>query len=602
MAFSLKEIEVVVKKQFREFELSVKNRLDNLERTTRKNSVVCSRLSEEVTVLKNVVERKNKSRRSVFAQNNPLKKSYITELFDISLPQMRFVTGGREAKLHKLFWVFIHIVAFFISATFIQDAYYNWQNSLIVLSQTLTKVKEIPFPAITICEPVLLNEEYNQFEILKRCTSPVNKNKRWLCSEEELNMFMISTDILRIKSDFIMKSRLERSSHKKGHNRPTSYTPTSDYSSNFLSLDLNRSYSGMEYLKFIDKLGNECSSRLKIYISDSSDIHYRSLCNDSVNPTILMAPLPGSPLHKSGLQSGVWKCHTFNGVGRGPQDIKSKNGSKIVPTYGVKKNSIFDPESRLDNVFMTDLLHTENYVDIEIEDGNGHLNDSGREFPKEYTVFFHNPLDYPSRANLIYYVLPNHTFTLITLFPKLISARRDLAFVGIPKRNCIFSFERKLSLFEFYTAKNCILECQINCSLAICGCVPHTSVIFINSSIEICSNHKSEVCKTNSDFFMWTGYKEDRCSCDCLPDCVSLSYGVETREKDNNSSNTWFRVRYKEPDFLSTYRHSLTSPSEFVAYSLGILGVFNGFCVMLVWEILYWLTLRLWSAVNNNHF
>lgn len=81
--------------------------------------------------------------------------------------------------------------------TYIQNAYYNWKNSPVVqgLKNTLTKVEQIPFPAVTECEKILLNEEHDKsFEVLKMSVSLENEIT-WICSEEELNMFRLSLDI-----------------------------------------------------------------------------------------------------------------------------------------------------------------------------------------------------------------------------------------------------------------------------------------------------------------------------------------------------------------------------------------------------------------------
>lgn len=66
---------------------------------------------------------------------------------------------------------------------------------------------------------------------------------------------------------------------------------------------------------------------------------------------------------------------------------------------------------------------------------------------------------------------------------------------------------------------------------------------------------------------------------------------------DIDTRYTTLKIKYKELEFPSTFRYNVTSPSEIVAYSLGILGVFNGFSVMLVF---YCLTLGLWSIVGRS--
>lgn len=593
---SLEEIQIIFKEQFCKFELYNKNRLDSIEKEISIIKHECFRFSENIIT---TGLEKNEGHEDLLTKPPKLRSSYCKKLFNQnSLPGVRNVAGKEMPMQHSLLWIFIHTAALVISTTFILDAYYSWQNSLVVQSLVYRNVKDIPFPAITICEPLLLKEEYIRFEILKRCMSLENETS-WLCSEEELTVLRISNDIYPIEYDLISMNELDRNLMRK------LFSPIFGYSTEYVLGDANRTINGIEYMKYINELAMKRVSIFRIYNTDFPDSHYRivNLRNGSISPTLLLA-------QRQDLEDGIHICQTINGIWQGPQERKTRDVSQNVSSFDLRKLSVCSPTNMIEDICKADLLYSENHLEIEFDDANNiksePLDDltpdvqtlyKAKQSFERYIVFTHSCFDHPSITNMHSQRLSRHTASVSIVRPTLINARKDLAEVDISKRNCIFSFERKLSLFEVYTQKNCILECQVNCTLSVCGCIPYKTAIF-NSSFTICTKNETDDCISNSQFFYWFEFKDKRCQCDCPSDCVSLSYDVDL-SPDGFSGKTTYQVTYESPDILSMFRYSVNSPGEFVAYSLGILGVFNGFSMMLVWEVLYGITLGLWTTVRN---
>ncbi|CAH1966975.1 unnamed protein product [Acanthoscelides obtectus] len=103
--------------------------------------------------------------------------------------------------------------------------------------------------------------------------------------------------------------------------------------------------------------------------------------------------------------------------------------------------------------------------------------------------------------------------------------------------------------------------------------------------------------------------------CDCLPACTSLVYNAETSQADFNWQKLFqgFRANFsefpgvqftrvtlffKEQQFITSERNELFGQTDFLANCGGILGLFTGFSVLSLVEILYFLTLRLMCNVK----
>nr|XP_023023900.1 pickpocket protein 28-like [Leptinotarsa decemlineata] len=118
-----------------------------------------------------------------------------------------------------------------------------------------------------------------------------------------------------------------------------------------------------------------------------------------------------------------------------------------------------------------------------------------------------------------------------------------------------------------------------------------------------------------------SNYESERSSsspdCDCLPACTSLTYNAEYSQGHYEWEKLFqaFRVNFsefpgvqmtrltiffKEQQFITSERNELYGQTDFLANCGGILGLFTGFSVLSIIEIIYFLSLRLMCNVNRH--
>lgn len=55
--------------------------------------------------------------------------------------------------------------------------------------------------------------------------------------------------------------------------------------------------------------------------------------------------------------------------------------------------------------------------------------------------------------------------------PAITYATDNVRSLAISRRNCVFSDEIKLHNFKEYSYQNCLVECRMNITRALCGCI-----------------------------------------------------------------------------------------------------------------------------------
>lgn len=485
-------------------------------------------------------------------------RSYVMELCaSISLPGIKYLAESEQPKLHKWLWGFLHIVALIISASYIRNAYHHWQRSPIVLSinNSVTRVDEIPFPSVTVCEPLEYNPASN-FQVIESCL----KGTSWMCSDKELRELEIAIAAFPF-TFFIEKSEIIRK-----------VLPIFNHDTTF---------TGIEYLRFLSEVKLDKNHGLLFNFPNS---------NRKVPTEQYLS-----------LKYFAW-CQTFNEIRDGPRYLENtlKYELNIVHERlsDVGSACNWTPETMLTSECRNSsgLLYTKDFARGTLF----YIGDNTSEvFPNDPVVFIGSPTEYtkvPQRQwGPTGKEIPRGKILEIFLSPKLVTAGSDLSDLHILNRGCAFSNEIKLSLFKLYSRNNCLYECQVNCALRRCGCIPYYIPVF-NSSVRICGLLKYIECQNTTNILDY-----GLCGCNCPQDCVSLAYDVDTEFEERETSDIVreFTIMYKDEYFFTSFRYSVTNSFEFIAYSLGMLGVFNGASLMLVWELLYWFTIRLWATIGR---
>ncbi|XP_068914086.1 pickpocket protein 28-like isoform X2 [Tenebrio molitor] len=244
-----------------------------------------------------------------------------------------------------------------------------------------------------------------------------------------------------------------------------------------------------------------------------------------------------------------------------------------------------------------------------------------------YKVVLHSPVRMP-RLNQEYFRIPLDHAVVASVQPVVITTSQEVKTFDVAKRNCYFPSERKLKYFRTYSQQNCQFECLTNITLDSCGCV--SFFMPRENSTKICGLGKYKCIKEAERALMLEELNKFRDSVKvefvCLPLCTDLSYNIETShtkwdwkklvglmvksenlddyETHASSLTVYFRVNH----FISSERHELYGLSDFMANFGGLLGLFTGFSILSLMEVIYFLTVRIccnvrlygrWRGVDN---
>ncbi|VEN46109.1 unnamed protein product, partial [Callosobruchus maculatus] len=106
--------------------------------------------------------------------------------------------------------------------------------------------------------------------------------------------------------------------------------------------------------------------------------------------------------------------------------------------------------------------------------------------------------------------------------------------------------------------------------------------------------------------------------CDCKPSCVEIAYDTKLSQSPWNYKERYLAqhrqpiddsyvyarlsVFFKQDSFLTSERNELYGPTDFLANFGGLLGLFTGFSVLSLAEILYFLSVRVCCNVRLYKF
>ncbi|KAK9883354.1 hypothetical protein WA026_001529 [Henosepilachna vigintioctopunctata] len=234
-------------------------------------------------------------------------------------------------------------------------------------------------------------------------------------------------------------------------------------------------------------------------------------------------------------------------------------------------------------------------------------------------VALHMPARIP-RPNQVFFPVGLNELVVAPVTPSYMGTTKKIKEYEANKRNCYFGTERKLKYFRVYTQSNCNLECWTNYTIQECGCTHFYMPRDANTSI--CPLDHRQCLQTASETFAVssfpTKYHKEKKSkgkldsdCDCLPICSDLNYNAEVSRgkwnwNDPNGANVgnlkkYFKdyhasavkVFFKSSYFLPTEKSELYGVVDFLSNTGGILGLFTGFSLFSLAEIVYFLSVRL---------
>uniref|UniRef100_A0A182Q3R4 Pickpocket n=1 Tax=Anopheles farauti TaxID=69004 RepID=A0A182Q3R4_9DIPT len=87
-----------------------------------------------------------------------------------------------------------------------------------------------------------------------------------------------------------------------------------------------------------------------------------------------------------------------------------------------------------------------------------------------FKIIFHNPTETPKITDYAQYI-PVGSENRIIITPKINDAANQIRKVAQAQRQCVFANEANLSYYSVYSRNNCELECEAKLILENCGCV-----------------------------------------------------------------------------------------------------------------------------------
>lgn len=226
-----------------------------------------------------------------------------------------------------------------------------------------------------------------------------------------------------------------------------------------------------------------------------------------------------------------------------------------------------------------------------------------------FKVLLHSPIEIPRIASFGFFVAPGRE-TKVVITPKITEASESIRKIPIEKRQCIFENEANLSYYNIYTKKNCEMECISKITEDTCGCTLYYMPRKFNNDSIIC-NRKKAPCYEKILFNIAHSQNEEYSCSHCLPACYEINYEREisasrlgtgnfiTREMfPNHDANyiennlAMIHIFFLENSYGGYTKTEFIGFTDFLSNIGGLLGLFMGFSVISILEIIYFVSLR----------
>ncbi|XP_059611819.1 pickpocket protein 28-like [Phlebotomus argentipes] len=451
-------------------------------------------------------------------------------LMNSSLHGLKYIGDKGITLFERFFFVLAFITVSLLSGYFISNVWQKWSKYPVIISVNPMGVSlnSIPFPAVTIC----------------------NMNQARLSSAQKIAKGSLEDSLLDSTCGFDKEFRTENTISGKW----------------------------IHFRKFLLNSSQPCSEmmvmcRFAAKKQNCMDIFWSSLTDDGL-------------------------CCTFNTVHpdfmfHGPLtenkwDSDEKNSSKGVAINWTPETGY--PKKLPPNSFPRPIPGAGKNVGLTVamncEVGNYYCSSTNS---AGFKVLLHAPIETPKITNYGFYVAPG-TETRVVVSPTINEASEMIRRVDQRQRQCVFANEYKLFYFRTYTQKNCEMECESKIIAEHCGCIlyymPKTT-----ADAQICSLDDADCYEPLKTAMKING----TLTCSCLPACFEISYERRSSTTPLGLGNFLIKDRFlsKYPrQFLNFTKGELIGFTEFLSSTGGLLGLFMGFSVVSLIEIVYYITMR----------
>ncbi|XP_065354330.1 pickpocket protein 28 [Calliphora vicina] len=534
--------------------------------------------------------------------NEPKKKSlwqgikqiYFEYCANTSIHGVQYLGEARPWK-EKFFWLSVFIVSIYCCSNLIENIYNKWNETPVIVSfsEKSTPVWSIPFPAVTICSEtkrVLKTEGLNFGEMLDMLKSTVqdkNAFKPNLNTTEELHEFLTLLHICRTETI--------------DEGIPRIVSEPIDYFK-MLSKMLPSFERHFFYCKWFSHFG-ECDELFtQTFTEEGICFTFNGLNNSDLyredTYQYQRASLGGSAKYSISLNRTLsWSL----------EDGYAEDSS--VRTYPAR---VLGAGTRA-GLFVA-LQSFKQEVDY-----------ACRGPIQGFKVLLHSPNDVPLVSKQ-FVRIPMSKEVSIAVKPNMITTSAGISDYHPHRRQCFLNSERHLKFFKIYTQNNCELECLTNFTYSKCGCVKFSMPRTID--MPVCGEDKIHCYNRAEDDLLFKEFSEGlkntdfnyrgETECNCMPACTSLVYNTEISqanfdledmlkaagdteffEEFPGSQMTRLAIYFKENQFITSKRSELYGVTDFLANCGGIFGLFMGFSILSMVEMMYHFSLRLWSNMSR---
>ncbi|XP_045476430.1 pickpocket protein 28-like isoform X2 [Harmonia axyridis] len=491
-------------------------------------------------------------------------------------------------RIEKIWWMTVFFLCLTGCTFMIYKVFHKWSTTpvLVSLSTQEIPIYEIPFPAVTICP---------ETKISHRCLDYT----KVLLAKNKGNLSSISAMESR-NFDFMMPLC-------KSDNHDSKLRQEEE-----ISMKSRGSFQASENLDDYSSFLSECRA-----VDLSTNAYCQWMGNDAECEKILTPILTDEGL-----------CYSFKMFD--VRDIYSDVNEMIYYREGVR-NPDWSPDKgfRKDKVKNTFprrvfLNGVKNALVVVFYTKKSEVYYSCRDFSLQgIRVSLHSPSRIP-RPSQVFFSVGLDRLTTVAVNPSFIRTTRTIKGYDPHRRFCFFENERKLKYFKSYSQSLCNLECWTNYTINFCGCthfyMPRDNETRIcDMSQQICLEQAKVSYPTNilNEKLKNSDGTSSNADCDCLPLCSDLSYNSEistgnwifsdpdevaldrVREWYSDFHASAIRVYFKNQYFLPMERSELYGFSDLISNIGGVLGLFIGFSLFSVAEILYFILIRPISNIRK---
>ncbi|CAH0725781.1 unnamed protein product, partial [Brenthis ino] len=514
-----------------------------------------------------------------------LFKQYLIDYTaNSNLHGLKYIGDKERTLVEKIFWLFMFICCVILCSGLIRRVWIKWDESPVIVSfaEKSTPVWQIPYPAVTVCFET--KSQQTKFNFTKYYHLYNNESTYGNLTDEEREIF---EDVSLVCDDHLAP------------NNGRKFSSGNITVQNLIEVSPNISEMFL-VCKWKDITKENCSDLFQPILTEEG-LCYTFNTMDAKNLLRVENLHSDYSYLENSNKTQTWTLE--NGY---PPNTPLETYPHRGSGYGAKAGLVF-----LLKTFQEDL----DYL--------------CRGPVQGFKVLLHNPAELP-RLSQQYFRSPLSQEVVVAVKPKMMTTSEGLKPYDPTRRQCYFPTERYLHYFKVYTQANCEMECLTKFTYARCGCVhfgmPHGPEMPVCNagSVECMKKAQMELftIEVQSSFEKDTNDKDSFCEarlvaadCKCLPACTSIEYEAETSQADydwkalyraihepieeDSEDLLYARVMifFKEAQFITSRRSELYGQTDFLANCGGLLGLFMGFSILSVAEILYFLTLRLYCVL-----